>query len=49
MAKIVTVQFLVSEEDESDIMDGLNDALRTIVNPMGSGSAEGSLLIHQHN
>lgn len=45
MAKIVTVQFLVSEEDESDIMDGLNDALRTIVNPMGSGSAEGSFII----
>jgi hypothetical protein len=45
MAKLVTIQLLVSENDESDIIDGLNDALRTIVHPMGSGSAEGSFIL----
>ncbi|MDO9134144.1 hypothetical protein [Hydrogenophaga sp.] len=45
MAKLVTIQLLVSENDESDIIDGLNDALRTITHPMGSGSAEGSFIL----
>lgn len=45
MAKLVTIQLLVSEDDESNIIDGLNDALRTIVHPMGSGSAEGSFIL----
>ncbi|MDZ4127661.1 MAG: hypothetical protein U1E02_26360 [Hydrogenophaga sp.] len=45
MAKLVTIQLLVSENDESDIIDGLNDALRTIVHPMGSGSADGSFIL----
>jgi hypothetical protein len=45
MAKLVTIQLLVSENDESDIIDGLNDAIRTITNPMGSGCAEGSFIL----
>ncbi len=45
MAKLVTIQLLVSEDDESNIIDGLNDALRTIVHPMGSGSADGSFIL----
>lgn len=45
MAKLVTIQLLVSENDESDIIDGLNDVLRTITHPMGSGSAEGSFIL----
>jgi hypothetical protein len=45
MAKLVTIQLLVNEDDESNIIDGLNDALRMIVHPMGSGSAEGSFIL----
>lgn len=45
MAKLITIQLLVSENDESNIIDGLNDALRTIVHPMGSGGAEGSFIL----
>lgn len=45
MAKLVTIQLLVSENDESDIIDGLNDVLRTITHPMGSGCAEGSFIL----
>ena len=45
MAKLVTIQLLVSENDESNIIDGLNDALRTITHPMGSGCAEGSFIL----
>lgn len=45
MAKLVTIQLLVSEDDQSKITDGLNDALREIVHPMGSGRAEGSFIL----
>lgn len=45
MAKLVTLQLLVNEDNEDHIVDGLNDALRTICHPMGSGCAEGSFIL----
>jgi hypothetical protein len=40
MAKIVNIQLLVNA-----IADGLNDALRSIVHPMGSGYAQDSFIL----
>lgn len=45
MAKIVNIQLLVDSDDEAQIADGLNNALREVVHPMGSGSAEGSFIL----
>lgn len=45
MPKIVSVLLLVNEDDENAIVDGLNDALREITHPMGSGNAENSFIL----
>jgi len=45
MAKIVNIQLLVNANDEAQIADGLNDALRSIVHPMGSGYAQDSFIL----
>jgi uncharacterized protein YacL (UPF0231 family) len=48
MAKIVNVQLLVNSDDQAQIADGLNNALREVVHPMGSGGAEGSFILDYH-
>ena len=45
MAKIVNIQLLVNANNEAQIVDGLNDALRSIVHPMGSGYAQDSFIL----
>lgn len=40
MAKIVTLQILVDEDDESRIADGLNDMLRTAAAPVDPDDAD---------
>ena len=45
MARIVMVQLLVDADSEAAIADGLNDALRQIVHPMGTGTAENSFIL----
>ncbi|MDO9236203.1 MAG: hypothetical protein Q7U28_09260 [Aquabacterium sp.] len=45
MAKIATIHLLVNEDEEAAIADGLNDALRGITHPMGSGSAPRSFIL----
>jgi hypothetical protein len=45
MAKIVTVYLVVNEDDEAHITDGLNEALRQITHPMGSGCSDNSFII----
>ncbi len=41
MAKLVTLQILVDEEDESRIADGLNDMLREAAKPVDPDDADG--------
>lgn len=40
MAKIVTLQILVDEDDDSHIADGLNDMLRTAAQPVDPDDAD---------